>query len=130
MYVYSANTLTLDADILPSAGAAQAKFGYSLAIFQGVDQFNTPESDLPQWLSIGAPGANKVYVYNKASSTSAWAVSDVVNAPLGLGASEFGRAVSWHTDYMVSFCCTSNYLYDTLLIFLLKILCTVACCGY
>jgi hypothetical protein len=81
VYVYSTSTYALDADIFPIDGMTNAKFGYSVAIFQGEGAFNTPESDLPEWLSVGAPGGNKVYVYLKSNSTNAWAESDVVNAP-------------------------------------------------
>jgi hypothetical protein len=100
VYVYSTSTYALDGDIYPSDGVASAKFGYSVAIFQGKDQFSTPESELPEWLSVGAPGGNKVYVYLKSSPASTWVVSDTVYSPEN-GATEFGRSVSWHTDYMV-----------------------------
>jgi hypothetical protein len=100
VYVYSTSTYALDTNIFPSDGMPDAKFGYSLSIFQGEDAFNTPESDLPEWLSIGAPGGNKVYVYLKSSTAGTWGLSSNFSSPEE-GATEFGRSVSWHTDYMV-----------------------------
>jgi hypothetical protein len=100
VYVYSTHTFEVDAELTPDANSAGARFGYSLSIFQGEDAFNTPESDLPEWLSIGAPGGNEVYVYLKSSTAGTWGLSSKFSSPEE-GATEFGRSVSWHTDDLV-----------------------------
>jgi hypothetical protein len=92
------------ASFMPGMDTAGARYGTSVAIYDGSADVNVPESALSEWVAVGAPGRNvsgMVSVYAKVEG-AAWALVGSLGAPPAAAASGFGQSVAWYNDFLVS----------------------------
>lgn len=104
----------LDDAFAPATDADFARFGTSVAVYEGTDDVQVPENSLSAWVAVGAPGGNStgvvsVFAKVEAAEDDDWTLLAEIKPPDTVPTSGFGRAVAWYNDFLVS---TAMWLYS------------------
>ena len=96
-----------DASFMPGMDTMGARFGTSVAVYEGTGDIFVPEDPLQGWAAVGAPGLNltgSVFIYtkNEDDEDDDWALASQVWPPISESPIDFGASVSWYSDVLVS----------------------------
>lgn len=99
-------TATFEISFAPTTSSANARFGSSVAVYDGDSDINIPEKILSEWVAVGAPGRSTtglVSVYVKGEDIdSEWTMLADLTPPETVSATGFGQSVAWYNDFLVS----------------------------